>query len=106
MPSNAYEVALPRFPGLGPGIQRKRQKSPSPFHKLLGADLVSLPGVLSERCEVISMAGTDYATVTDYATRRPALPSRINRAMIATVVWRRAAGCKTRAGKSRQISVA
>ena len=32
------------------------------------------------------MAGTDYATVTDYATRAvPLLPSRINRAMIAIV---------------------
>ena len=32
------------------------------------------------------MAGTDYAAVTNYATRAvPVLPSRINRALIALV---------------------
>jgi thiosulfate dehydrogenase [quinone] large subunit len=41
---------------------------------------------LNERCEVIVMAGTDYAPVTDYAADAvPVLPSRMNRAVIPVV---------------------
>jgi thiosulfate dehydrogenase (quinone) large subunit len=41
---------------------------------------------LKKRCEVIFMAGTEYAPVTNYAAPAvPVLPSRINRAVIAAV---------------------
>ena len=57
---------------------------------------------LSERCEVIVLAGTDYVAVTDSATRAvPLLPSRLNRAVIAIVrvgvglLWLQNAGWKT-----------
>jgi hypothetical protein len=41
---------------------------------------------LIERCEVIFMAGTDYAPVTNYAAPAvPVQPSRMNRAVIAAV---------------------
>ena len=41
---------------------------------------------MSEWCEVIVLAGTDYVAVSDSATRAvPLLPSRVNRAVIAIV---------------------
>jgi thiosulfate dehydrogenase [quinone] large subunit len=67
----------------------------------MSANRPSLPGV-NKRSEVIFMAGTDYAAVTDYATRAvPLLPSRLNRAVIAIVrigaglLWLQNVGWKT-----------
>jgi thiosulfate dehydrogenase [quinone] large subunit len=52
----------------------------------LNANLAVAAGGLSKRCEVIFVAETDYAAVTDHAMRAvPLLPSRTNRAMIAIV---------------------
>ena len=81
---------------------RKQQKFRSAFHKLLAPTWFFAARGLSERCEVIVLAGTDYVAVTDSATRAvPLLPSRLNRAVIAIVrvgvglLWLQNAGWKT-----------
>jgi thiosulfate dehydrogenase (quinone) large subunit len=63
----------------------KRRKIPSAFRKLWRQSGLRCRG-LNEQCEVIFMAGTDYAPVTDYAAEAvPVLPSRMSRAVIALV---------------------
>lgn len=74
---------------------------PSTFRKLWRHLDFAARGLI-ERCEVIFMAGTDYAAVTNYAAPAvPVLPSKVNRALIAVVrigvglLWLQNAGWKT-----------
>ena len=80
---------------------QKQQKFRSTFHKLCRQPGFVARG-LSERYEVIVLAGTDYVAVSDSATRAvPLLPSRVNRAVIAVVrvgvglLWLQNVGWKT-----------